>query len=65
MILRVKFHVMIAAGPDKEAVSIRAFNTKEEAETFRDSQPAQAWIEIEHSHVPDEAASLASYKKED
>ena len=65
MILRVKFHVMVAAGPDKASVSIKAFNTMEEAEAFRDAHTSQAWIEIEQSHVSSEAAPLASYNKED
>ena len=65
MILRLKYHVMAAVGPNGSSVSLRAFTTKEEAEAFRDTQPTQAWIEIEQSHVPYEAASIASYKKED
>jgi len=65
MILRVKYHVMVSAGPEKESISIKAFSTMEEAEAFRDAHSAHAWIEIEQSQVPAEAASLASYKKED
>jgi hypothetical protein len=65
MILRVKYHVMVAAGPEKASVSLRAFSTKEEAEEFRDAHPAQAWIEVEQSHVPYEASPLADYNRED
>ena len=65
MILRVKFHVMVSAGPDKASVSLSAFSTKEEAEAFRDAHPAQTWIEIEQSQVPYEAASLASYNEKE
>jgi len=65
MILRVKFHVMVAAGPDKASVSLKAFSTMEEAEAFRDAHTSHAWIEIEQSQVPAEAAPLASYNKDD
>jgi hypothetical protein len=65
MILRVKYHVMVSAGPDKASVSLRAFSTQEEAEEFRNAHPAQAWIEVEQSQVPSEAAPLASYRNED
>ena len=65
MILRIKFHVMVAAGPDKASVSLKAFSTMEEAEAFRDAHTSQAWIEIQQSQVPSEAAPLASYNKND
>jgi len=65
MVLRFKYHVMVSAGPDKASVSLKAFSTKEEAEAFRDAHHTQAWIEIEQSQVPNEAASIASYIKED
>jgi hypothetical protein len=65
MIQRIKYHVMASVGANNSTVSLRAFNTKEEAEAFRDTQPAQAWIEIEQYEVPDEAASMLSFLKED
>jgi len=56
---------MVAAGPDKASVSLKAFSTMEEAEAFRDAHTSQAWIEIQQSQVPSEAAPLASYNKND
>jgi hypothetical protein len=61
MVQRIKYHVMTSTGGDNSSVSLGAFNTKEEAEAFRDAQPTRGWIEVAASEVPAEAASIVSF----